>query len=152
MSGLTLPVRGMLLLCASMAWAQAPLPSALDPGQNYERAIVVSPLVGRGTYSDPKRPALVPQRLAAGAAERSAAKGTDVILAYSWVPSDDGKMAIVEIVVRDPAAMAEFRKAAGQTPEALVFERGKASAALVDAEMRKLKKDFDRRSLRAVAP
>jgi hypothetical protein len=76
----------------------------------------------------------------------------DVVMAYAWVPSDDGKSAIVEVVVRDTAAMKEFTREAGKVATISLFERGKQTPAALDIELRKVKKDFDRRSLRAVAP
>ena len=132
--------------------AQNALPTALDIGQTYERVVVVCPLIGKGTYADPRRPEIVPAKLKHDAKEREKAVGLDVVMAYTWVPSDDGKSAIVEVVVRDTAAMKEFLREAGKVAAVSLFERGKQTPAALDTELRKVKKDFDRRSLRAVAP
>lgn len=148
-----LPI-GCVLFLASGLLAQrpAPLPTAIDLGQTYERAIVVSPLTGKGTYDDPLRPAVIPARLKRDEKERAEAKGADVILGYAWTPTDDGKSAIVEVVVRDGEAMAEFRRSLASVAQSRVFERGKEAPTLVDSELRKLKKEFDRRQLRALVP
>jgi microcystin degradation protein MlrC len=130
----------------------APLPTAIDLGQTYERAIVISPLQGKGTYDDPLRPAVIPARLKQNEKERAEAKGADVILGYAWTPSDDGKSAIVEIVVRDGEAMAEFRRSLANVAESRVFERGKTAPATVEVELKKVKKEFDRKQLRALVP
>jgi hypothetical protein len=134
--------------------AQKPLPlaTAIDLGQTYERAIVLSPLTGRGTYDDPLRPAVIPARLKRDEKERAEAKGADVILGYAWMPADDGKTAIVEIVVRDAEAMAEFRRSLAGVAQSRVFERAKDSPGLIDTEVKKVKRDFDRKQLRAFVP
>lgn len=145
-------IGGVVFVSLSSLVAQRALPTALDIGQTYERVVVVCPLTGKGTYADPRRPAIVPASLKHNAKEREKAVGLDVVMAYSWVPSDDGKSAIVEIVVRDTAAMKEFLREAGKAAAVSVFEKGKQTPAALDSELRKVKKDFDRRSLRAVAP
>ena len=132
--------------------AQNALPTALDIGQTYERVVIVCPLIGKGTSADPRRPTIVPANLKNDAKEREKAFGTDVVMAYAWVPGDDGKSAIVEIVVRDTAAMKEFLREAGKVAALSVLERGKQTPAALDSELRKVKKDFNRRYLRAVAP
>ena len=145
-------IGGVVFLSITGLLAQNALPTALDIGQTYERVVVVCPLIGKGTYADPRRPAIVPANLKHDAKEREKAFGTDVVMAYAWVPGDDGKSAIVEVVVRDTAAMKEFLREAGKVAALSVFERGKQTPAALDAELRKVKKDFNRRYLRAVAP
>jgi len=145
-------IGGVVCLSLSSLAAQNALPTALDIGQTYERIVVVCPLVGKGTYADPRRPALVPASVKHQAKDRQGAVGLDVVMAYAWVPSDDGKSAIVEIVVRDTAAVKEFTREASKVAAVSLFERAKQTPAALDTELRKVKKDFDRRSLRAVAP
>ncbi len=145
-------IGGVVLVSLSSLVAQNALPTALDIGQTYERVVVVCPLTSKGTYADPRRPEIVPAKLKQDAKEREKAVGLDVVMAYAWVPSDDGKSAIVEIVVRDPAAMKEFLREAGKVAAVTLFERGKQTPAVLDTELRKVKKDFNRRYLRAVAP
>ena len=50
-------ISGIVCLSLSSLAAQSALPTALDIGQSYERIVVVCPLVGKGTYDDPRRPA-----------------------------------------------------------------------------------------------
>jgi hypothetical protein len=145
-------IGGFVCFSLSSLVAQNALPTALDIGQTYERVVVVCPLIGKGTYADPRRPEIVPASLKHDAKDREKAIGLDVVMAYAWVPSDDGKSAIVEIVVRDPAAMKEFLREAGKVAAVTLFERGKQTPAALDTELRKVKKDFNRRYLRAVAP
>lgn len=67
----------------------------IDPGNLYERVIVVVPIEGSGTYADPRRPLLTQS-------PAEARIGTDRDApAFSWQPSDDRKYAIVEFVHRD---------------------------------------------------
>ncbi len=149
MSPFAVTVSGLLLLSASLLAQKVPLPApdSIDLGQLYERVLVVCPLVGKGTYADPKRPALAPAQV-----KTEGSRSLDVVLGYAWVPSDDGQKAIVEIIVRDETALREFRREAGAVTEAVLYERGKQPVATVDEALRRVKKDFDRRSLRAVAP
>jgi hypothetical protein len=56
-------------------------------------------MTGAGTAADPRRPMFTPTRQAMPAAPARAP-----LLAWSYVPSDDGKWAIVEFVARDRGA------------------------------------------------
>jgi hypothetical protein len=131
------------------AQPRSPLPSpeAVDPGQLYHRVLAVCPLIGEGTYSDPKRPALIPSNL-----NPDANSGLDVIRAFAWVPSDDGTQAIVEIVVRDAVALTELRRAARSVAGTTFHDRAAPPRSAAHAALRRLKKDFNPDSLRAVAP
>jgi len=141
-------IGGLLCLSLSPLAAQKALLTALDSGQTHERLLVVCPLVGKGTYEDPIRPALVPAKLS----RQNGAKGLDLVMGYAWTRSDDGKSAIVELVLRDGAAVAEFRKTATAAAGTQLFERGKDSTASIDVELKKVKRNFDRRELRAFVP
>ncbi len=58
MPSFVLNISSLLLISASLLAQKAPprsAPEALDLGQLYERVLVVCPLVGKGTYADPKR-------------------------------------------------------------------------------------------------
>ena len=44
------------LVCASTLLAQ----QKVDPRNRYERLICIVPMIGSGTYEDPRRPAYVP--------------------------------------------------------------------------------------------
>ena len=139
-----------LLLAASLAaQTRSPLPSpeALDPGQLYHRVLVVCPLVGEGTYSDPKRPALIPAQF-----NPDPTSGLELIRAFAWLPSDDGTQAIVEIVVRDAAALTQLRRAARSVAGTTFHDRAAPPRSASHEALRRLRKDFDPDSLRAVAP
>ncbi len=84
-----------LLTCASAALAQP----RVDPRNMYERVIAVVPLVGKGTVEDPRRPLHAP-----APGEISATSRTGIV-GFTWVPSDDGKFAIVQFVARDKASL-----------------------------------------------
>ena len=141
-------IGGVVCLSLSSLTAQKTLGWALDAGQTHERLLVVCPLVGKGTYDDPIRPALTPAKLS----RQNAAKGLDLVMGFAWTRSDDGKSAIVELVLRDGAAVSEFRKTAIAVTGAQLFERGKDSPASIDVELKKVKRNFDRRELRALVP
>lgn len=116
----------LALLCASLS-AQ----NSVDPRHLHERIIAVVPIVGEGTYQDPKRPLFAP-----GSKEASDAEG---IQSFSWQPSDDGKYAIVEFVARDRKAFEGILKD-NRTVQA--FEKGKAQKVDVERELKRFRKDF----------
>lgn len=71
-------------------------------------------------------------------AEAVAGRG---ILGFAYQVSDDGKVAVVELVARDRRAFGPMLGA--QRADVRVFERGKVDGAAVEAEIRKLIADFD---------
>src|ERR1700683_4860316 len=90
-----------LYTIAAPVYGQPPV----SPRNSYERILVVLPLIGSGTAADPVRPSLIPApgatpnilNIAASAPVSAApvANGPtypqNLILGYTWVPSDDGK-------------------------------------------------------------
>lgn len=122
------------IICAAPAalWGQ----KRLDGRDLYERVIAIVPMTGSGTYSDPRRPELTPATLAGG--EQVTGKG---LIAFSYQMSDDGKMAVVEMVARERRALEGVLRS--NRPGVQVFERGKGNAAAIEAEIRKHIKDFD---------
>jgi hypothetical protein len=137
----------------------------------HERVVAVVPLVGKGTLDDPIRPMFAPSgglptaellKASVGARELSPAeaekKRKAEILAYTWVPSDDKKSAIVEFVARDQAAFVELKR----SPLARVFDRkdigrlenGRALLERdgVEAEIQRVRKDFRLSDLRTIVP
>lgn len=89
-----------------------------------EVAVLVVPLEGRGTGDDPVRPAL---RVPAG-------------VGWRWIPSDDGRLAIVEVTAPSARMLAPLR--GDSRPGVQVFERGRNSREDVEREIRKIRKDF----------
>jgi hypothetical protein len=98
----------------------------------HERAIIVVPMTGSGTYADPVRPLLSPT-----AAEM---RGEDAVLSWSWQPSDDGKLAIVEVAARDKKTLRSYLD---DKRVVKAFERGKHKREDVERELKTLRKDFN---------
>jgi hypothetical protein len=91
------------------------------------KTLLVVPMIGSGTYSDPKRPAFVRE---AG-------------LPFRMQVSDDGTMALVEVSGRTPGELRRLEEQVKTDARAKVFHAGKDKSADVVAEFRKYKKDFD---------
>jgi hypothetical protein len=112
----------------------------VDSRHLHERILCVVPMVGTGTYEDPRRPAFAPT-----AADSSDQANDEKILAYSYQVSDDGQFALVEFVARDRKVFKEIFAARNQGIK--VFEKGLNSRAEILAEFRKYKRDFNLESL-----
>jgi hypothetical protein len=112
----------------------------VDLQHMYERVLCVVPMVGAGTYDDPRRPMFAPVRPDPN--ERSG------ILGFSYQVSDDGNFALVEFVARDRAALSEILSA--KRSDVKAFEKGKARRPDIEAEFRKYRKDFDLDKFRGV--
>ncbi len=134
-----------VLVCLFAAVAALTAQPRVDSRNSYERILLVLPIVGSGTLDDPLRPALIPSARGAGASATLAGIAptptvTSTILGYTWVPSDDGKFALTEIVMRDrsafPAIIAAF-------PNVKAFIKGVHGRADIETEFKKFKKDFD---------
>jgi hypothetical protein len=63
----------------------------------HERIIAIVPLIGAGTYADPRRPLFAP--------DSKDLHNPNGIHSYRWEASDDGRYAIVEFVARNRAAL-----------------------------------------------
>jgi len=128
-----MPRRRVLLACLIVA-VSAPLFSqpAIPPQNRYERVFAIVPMVGAGNAKDPKRPLFIPadprDLFAAG------------IISFTTELSDDGRVALVEIVARDRSAFAAML--ADRRPDVKVFEKGKVTAADLEREFRKHKPSF----------
>lgn len=108
----------------------------------YVRLVCLVHLQGSGKLGDAVRPEYTP-------ATDGTASRNDV-LAWSAQLTDDGKMAIVQLVAANPLAFSAIRT--DQRPEVRVFEIGKNSRAEIETEMRKHRKDFSLDSIQVVAP
>jgi hypothetical protein len=91
------------------------------------KALLTVPMIGAGTWDDPRRPALV----------REAGVG------FRYQVSDDGTMALVEAAPGDLAGMAKLEELAKKEPRAKVFRPERDKHADVVAAFKLLKKDFD---------
>jgi hypothetical protein len=108
-------------------FAQDSLPSR----HQHERITVVVPLVGAGTYADPKRPLFAPLP-----SEPSNPEG---IQSFEWLPSDDGKYAVVEFVAFDRKALQPILTDARVVK---AFEKGKVKKTDAESELKVYRKDF----------
>jgi len=113
----------------------------VDPRYSYHRVIAVVPLIGSGTAADPIRGKYVPTARTAGP------PGTGII-AFAVEPTDDGKHAVVELVAVHRAALAPIL--ADREPGVVVFEKGVAASASIEAAIRPFRKDFSLRNFGVV--
>jgi hypothetical protein len=117
----------------------------VSPGHLHERIRCVVPVVGSGTYDDPRRPAFVPPQSDNSAESRSPSTESNEkapLLSYSYQLSDDGQFALVEFVALDQSAFDEI-KAEAARQGFKVFEDGKHRKSEILREFRKYKKDYD---------
>jgi hypothetical protein len=111
----------------------------VDPRNTYNRIIAAVPLVGQGTPSDPKRPKYAPW---------PPSQDPNGIIAFTFQPSDDAQVAVVEFVARNRAAF----QAILNDKSVVVFEKGKAVKAVVEAALKQYRKDFDMDKFGTVMP
>ncbi len=126
---MTRPLRfaSLVLVVAASLCAQ----SRVDPRYTYHRVIAVVPLVGSGTAEDPIRAKYAP------ASHEAKAPGSGII-AFAAERSDDGKLAIVELVAVERATLGPILA----DSSILVFEKGVAQAATIEAAIKPHRKDF----------
>ncbi len=141
-----------------------------DPSQRYFRLICLLHLTGSGKGGDPIVPEYVaegtaiavasmqPQDSGKGNGSRVAAAATAApapmssrpgIIGWGMQVSDDGKMAIVQMVAADHHAFDAIL--ADKRGDIRVFEIGVTPAAEIDKELKKFKKDFELSSFRVMA-
>jgi hypothetical protein len=157
MLGVIRAVAILVCLFALVGIVQAQPP--VSPRNSYERILVILPLIGSGTAADPVRPSLIPAPSSAtpnilnisssapvtGTAATATPVGSgqitpqNLILGYTWTPSDDGKFALTEIVMRDRSAFPAIMALPGVT----AFVKGVNKLADIQAAFQQYKKDFD---------
>jgi hypothetical protein len=115
-----------------------------------ERVIAIVPLIGDGTARDPKRSMFVPAPPDPARARMEAPVDPAGAISYSMIVSDDNKFAIVEFVAQDIKALEPILKA--QRPDVKVFRKGQHTKAEIDAEARRVKRDFDSAQLLGSRP
>src|SRR5690349_7808949 len=74
----------------------------VDSRHMYERVLAVVPMVGKGTFSDPRRPLYAPLPSATNPTTRTG------MLGFTYVLSDDGQSALAEFVARDRSAFKDI--------------------------------------------
>jgi len=127
-------VAGLLML-AAVSSAQ----HRVDPRNTYHRVIAVVGWAGSGTPQDPRRPQYAP---APGSAL------PDGIIAFTQVPTDDGKSAIVEFVAKCRKALLPILADTTIT----TFEKGTQSASAIEAALKARKADFNLVQFEVVMP
>jgi hypothetical protein len=105
-------------------------------GGHDAKTLLAVPMIGSGTWEDPKRPAFV--------------RESGVPFRYEL--SDDGKMALVEASPRNLAEMAKLSGLIKTDARSKLFLPGKDKKADVEAEFKKLKKDFNAESFGKPGP
>ena len=101
----------------------------VDPRLTRERIICVVPIVGAGTFADPRRPLFAPRPGEQGPIE-----------GFSWTATDDERLAIVEFVAGHPDALRSILTDARVTN---AFRRGTDKKSDIETALKKLKRDFD---------
>jgi hypothetical protein len=127
-------VTGLLML-AFAASAQ----HSVDPRNTYHRVICVVPVIGSGTAADPKRPEYAPA---------PGSLSPDGIIAFTQVPTDNGKFAIVEFVARKRSAL----QAILDDTTITTYEKGTQSASAIETALQPLKKGFSLVQFEVVMP
>lgn len=122
---------GLLLVAASIPAVFAQ--HKVQMRNMYERLICVVPMVGTGTPEDPRRPLYAPLP--------TAEPSPDGIVAFTYVESDDGLRALVELVARDRAAFKGILEE--NRSDVKIFEKGKHKKDDIEKEFKKLRRDFD---------
>jgi hypothetical protein len=123
-------IAAFVCFCLPALPAQPPV----APENRYERILCVVPLIGNGTWEDPKRPMYAPLPSEMG-------RGKSGILAYYHEPTDDGTLAIVQFVVADHSALQALRTSFG--PLVKVLDPKKDKQSDMEATLKALQKNFD---------
>jgi hypothetical protein len=116
----------------------------------YARVYAIVPMIGSGTWDDPRRPmfAPIPHQMTAG--------NRTGIIAFSQVESDDGKFALIEIVAANKAELAAIAAPIQAQLSSVAglqfFDRDTTSSATVQTAFQLLKKNFDITKFRVVVP
>lgn len=131
-----LPQKLMIFLAAIAAIQSARSQPHVDAGLLHHRVLAVVPIVGKGTFDDPKRPMFAPIPSQQVPTDRSG------VIAYQHLVSDDGKFALVEFVFASHPALTQVLSAAAAEPNAKAFERGKHTQAEIEGAFKQYKKSF----------
>lgn len=92
----------------------------------------------------------VPNPNAKDAATREREIKRNGFLGYSHEVSDDGKLALVEFVAADEAALSEILQS--RHPEVKVFRKGDGRKAEIMSDLSRFKRDFDLDRMRVAVP
>jgi hypothetical protein len=148
-----------LLLGFVSATAQEPVATE----NRYERVLAIVPMVGEGTYEDPRRPMFAPApaetvaKIRAARVARQSGRGDRYapdteILGYRFEESDDGRFALVEFTARDYRAFQKILDEQKTRPAVKVFRRGFAKRSEIENELRKHRRSFKLDDFAGVRP
>jgi hypothetical protein len=129
----------LLLLLINTLFAQ----NRVSREMMYHRVWAIVPLIGSGKPDDPKRPMFAPT-LAEQTAKLKNGDRSGVI-GFSMQVSDDGKSALVEFIGEKPSELKFIVNS--QAAGVMVFERGIATKAQIEAAFQKYKAGFTLNSL-----
>jgi len=136
-------VVALLLLSLTALFAQ----NRVAPEMMYHRVWAVVPLIGKGTWDDPRRPMFAPSPAETAASAKAGSRSG--VISYSMQISDDGKSALVEFVGPTPADLKFIINS--KAPGVMAFERGAATKAQIEAAFQQYKVGFTLSSLAARA-
>ncbi len=114
----------------------------VDPTRYGETVLAVVPMQGAGTATDPRRPLFAPNFN--DPRQRPDPKSPNVIRSARFIPSDDGRFAIVEFVAKDRRGLQPILNHG--RADVIVFEPRRNRAhdkAAVEPQIRRFKRDFD---------
>lgn len=117
--------------------------NAVDRRSVGERLICIVPMVGQGTYDDPKRPLYAPK-------PGELSKDGSGITSFSFQVSDDGKTALVELVARTPDAFSAIL--AERRVDVQIFRKGLTTKEEIESAFKNHKKDFKADSFGDIQP
>ena len=117
------------------------LNAASQPGGNlkFQRVIAVVPMIGSGTYDDPKRPMFCPSPREMAAA--TAGGKRPWLLSYRFELGDDGQTAIVEFTAPDRASLNVVLQSTDA--RVTIYEPNKISLDNLKQALQKLEATFD---------
>lgn len=121
-----------LYAIAAPVYGQPPV----SPRNSYERVLAAVPLIGSGTHADPIRPMFAPAPSAVDLVGRTG------VIAYTYVLSDDGTMALTEFVLRDRKQVAAFLSGPSAA-NITTFLKSVNTRADIETAFKKYKKNFN---------
>jgi hypothetical protein len=140
----------MPVVCLLVAVGSAFAQHRVDPGSMYARVYAIVPMIGSGTWDDPKRPMFAPLPTQMTPGSRTG------IIAFNQVTSDDGNFALIEIVTANRSELASvtspIQAQLSTVPGLQLFDRSTTSPATVQSAFQLLKKNFDITKFRVVVP
>jgi hypothetical protein len=140
----------MPVVCLLVAVGSSFAQHRVDPGKMYARIYAIVPMIGSGTWDDPRRPMFAPRSQDMTPGSRAG------IIAFNQVESDDGKFALIEIVTADRGQLAQItgpiNSQLAATPGLQLFDRSVTSADTVQTAFQARKKNFDITKFRVVVP